>query len=167
MNETFETPNEEIKRPRVTPHDVARAARSIVLTQEQAPLSIEPQPGDEIERNGEKFVLIPLTYYRRIWKDGQRTFEEVPYTYRQYYSHTFYVDGGDSGDMEPGPGWDGRRHLRDPENTQKRHNRQFSDEQIKDLPLNLPDDILLFVEPEDSFAVKEWREKQEQAELSS
>ncbi|MDB5163339.1 MAG: hypothetical protein JWO54_601 [Candidatus Saccharibacteria bacterium] len=106
-----------------------------------------PKAGQIFERDGVKFGLNPSYYSRLVWKEGQRMYEDVPYTYRQYYSHTFYMDGGDDGPMEPGPGWDSRWSLRDDESALDTHNRIFSNEQLRDLPHNLPNEICLFVRP--------------------
>lgn len=139
-----------------TPLDLAvsLAAKKLIETPlaspELTPSSEEaekPYPGQIIERDGQKFVLKPYLYSKPVWKDGQRTYEDVPATYAQYYSHTFYINGGDSGPMEPGPGWDARHLLRDKEYVFKKHNRTFSDDELKDLPFNLPDEPYLDVWP--------------------
>ena len=105
--------------------------------------------GDVIERNGEKYMAVPVLINDR--EIGTR-----PVTYKEYYSHTFPV--GTAGRRLPGPGWDSRFDLFNPEETLRRHDRKFTPDELNSMPASLPDEAMLRIENIDSHGVERYQE---------
>jgi len=147
---------------RVSPLDVARVVmqrRGVDLGEHLEAPAFSPADhiaGDIIERDGKEYMLTPVLRTAEGWKDGERVYSKLPYTYRQYYSHTFEEPG--SSRMVPGPGWDSRFHLYDKDTARLLHDRTFSPEELESLPASLPDTDCLFVSDMEGGRVAEYRE---------
>ena len=159
-NKNPETPGKH----RPSPIDVARVIkrmRDMQPAQEPAapeaePVSPEPQAGDIIERNGMQYMLAPELRTTRRWQDGHIVYGQEPYTYAQYYAHTFEEPG--TGERIPGPGWDSKFRLQNEGLAIELHNRTFTPEELQQLPNNLPDTPALFVSDLEGGRVAEYQE---------
>lgn len=153
MNERLHPERQERK---VTPLDLANAAlrHKVVESAEFAPEFAHA--GDIVERDGNKGMFVPLLYSSKKVIDGRFSSVRVPYTYRQYYSHSFYDSG--TGNTISAPGWDSRLSLYSDGIAQRRHGRTFTPEELKDLPSSLPDEEALFLRPIDDYSVEEYLE---------
>lgn len=124
---------------------------------EESLATTEHSAGDIIERDGRKYMLVPQLRTAERWEDGRRVYYKVPYTFREYYSHTFPEPS--TGRVVPGPGWDSKFHLTDQKFAETVHGRTFSDQELSDLPTSLPNtDCLVVKDLEDDYAIEEYLE---------
>lgn len=153
MNERLPT---EKPTGKATPLDLAKA----VLRRNSEAKVKEPETiakaGDVVERDGVTYMYVPSLRSSKKIVDGRYVDARVPHTYRQYYSHSF--EDPRTGRWESAPGWDSRLRLRDGEVARRHHGRVFSEEELRDLPNNLPQDDALFLRPMDSYEVEEYLE---------
>ncbi len=114
--------------PRFTPADMARL---ILRKQEHEKGYDQQQAGDIIEIDNIPYELVPLMMHVRNRRTGET--DEVPYTYRGYYSHH------DLRTYEPGPGWDSLRHLTDDKYSMTKHGRTFTLSQAQEPSVYMPE----------------------------
>ena len=124
-----------------TPRDFAYfilRSKSIESTE-----AVRPKAGDVIMRDGVELMFVPELRWTRRLKDGVMVNVQAPYTYQQFYSHSF--EDPKSHQWECGPGHDTKFSLFDDEAALRAHGRTFTSEELKDLPTNLPTDDVLFL----------------------
>lgn len=166
MSESAASTPEVSKKRSASPIDMARALKRLRGV-DVAPVKPEavvedaaPKAGDIIERDGEQYMLAPVLRTVAEWKDGRQIFTQQPYTYRQYYAHTF--EEPETGNRIPGPGWDSKFRLQDDELATIMHNRTFTKEELEELPNNLPETDCLFVSDLEGGRVEEYQHYLEQ-----
>ncbi|HET9411270.1 MAG TPA: hypothetical protein VFO38_00255 [Candidatus Saccharimonadales bacterium] len=120
------------------------------------PPTPESRPGDAIERDGRTYVLVPELRWSERWEDGKRIPFQTPYTYKQYYAHTY--EEPETGRRIPGPGWDAKFRLYDDKIAILLHNRTFTKGELENIPANLPDEECLFVSEPDGGRAAEYEE---------
>lgn len=138
MTERFTPHNEPLQ---ATPRNLAYAVlrRRGIESGETA----QPKAGDVIIRDGEELMFVPDLRRTKRLIDGKLVEVRVPYTYRQYYSHSF--EDPETDRWESAPGWDYKFSLCDDKVALLKHGRTFTREELKDLPDNLPTDDVLFL----------------------
>jgi hypothetical protein len=146
----------EKQKTKVTPLDLANAALQRKGIEASKPIQGFPKAGDVVERDGVKKMYVPQFFSSKKVVEGKLIDVRLPYTYRQYYSHSFFDEG--TRNAIPAPGWDYVFSLHNRELTQNRHGRTFSEEELKDLPNNLPEEEALFLRPIDDYDVEEYLE---------
>ena len=150
----------EKQTSKITPLDLANLAlHRIRNVENEAEIDPIVKAGDVIEQDGVKLMYIPEYYSSKKIIDGTYASVQLPYTYRQYYSHSFEDESTNR--MIPAPGWDLRFRLQDNETTQRVHGRSFTAHELSDVPNSLPDDEALFLRPVDSYEVEEYLESRE------
>lgn len=151
MSEHLTSQNEA---PRATPRNVANVlmGRKVVETAEIA----LPKAGDVIIRDGQELMYVPDLRWTKRVKDGKLVDVQVPYTYQQYYSHSF--EDPVTHRWEPAPGHDGKFRLFDDAAALRMHGRIFTQDELEDLPNNLPDEDALFLESINGGRAAEYKE---------
>jgi hypothetical protein len=105
-------------------------------------------------------MFVPDLRWTKSVKEGKLVDVQVPYTYRQYYSHSF--EDPVTHRWEPAPGHEGKFRLLDAATALHIHGRVFSQEELQDLPNNLPDDEALFLDSINGDRAVEYQEFLEQ-----
>lgn len=134
------------------------------LPTDVSPPSPEFKSGDIIERDGKEYILVPELRWAERWEDGRKISYQVPYTYRQYYAHTYEEPA--TGHRIPGPGWDAKFRLYDDNIAMLLHNRTFTKDELEDFPANLPNADCLFVSDPDGGRAMEYKEYLEKSSAS-
>jgi len=144
----------------VTPLDIANAMRRRKpIEADQTPVQVTAEAGDIVEHDGKQEMFIPLYYFSKKVVDDSLVDVRIPYSYRQFYSHSFVDEA--TGRTIPAPGWDSRHRLMDEDVALRTHGRTFTSEELVDLPNNLPSDDALFLRPLNSYEVDDYLETPE------
>ena len=144
MSERLSSPT-DIPTGRPSPLDVMKAIkrrneRAQVPDRSAEEVIVDQEPHhdtDLVGINGEYYRRVPQMRYTKRF-NGQSIEEiEVPYTFREWYSHSF-IDHN-TGMQLQGPGWDSRFSLSNNESAMQLHGRTFNTEEFLDPAHNMPE----------------------------
>jgi hypothetical protein len=147
----------------ITPRDVMLAAMRHEYVESVTPLlPIHYKAGEVIERGDETIIAVPKLRWTETITNGVCTKIQVPYTYRQYYAHSF--EDPHTGRWEAAPGHDSKYRLTDATSAMRLHGRIFTVDELADLPTSLPDEAALFLASPESNAAAEYKRYSESHE---